>query len=507
MVVHLVGLCVLAVWWVISNPFERVNRQTERAALAALTVGGISLLIVHIASLGEFMHYDVPDEPWLVSMATNYADHGDLSPSYIASTFGTPDPILPRYYWAMGLWLRLTGDATPAQLRTFPLLVGGLAILILGLGLWRTASLTSLQKITGVVVLMALIPFVRTSHNLRMDIGLAVYGVLILVGLLKFFEADYRQKRWMLLMGAAFYIGLETVPTAAIPLACAAGLTLLLWFFRQPDRRQNWQYVGVYVAACALSILLYVIVHFSSNPQTSLDSFRQFSSLYFTQSRSLGPRLPFDNLVNVQLRYGLSLSPVELITLVLATMVVWRSGRSNDRWVLAPFGISLILLFGFFQFSYSYWVLFAPALAYIAARALRSKTAILIGTFVLAPALLSPPIHDMIYATQQQFNQHEIDTTAALADQIPADATILGEPIFWFSLHSTHNYIGWTGAGFYSKLHNLTLQESLEVINPDVVTCWQGTSERCTLVSDTGLYEPPKEFIVGENRYWIFLHR
>jgi len=366
-IVHVVGLVALVVWGITANRAELPNRRLQQAALVLLIGAALLVLTAHMTSLGEFMRYDAPDEPWLASMATHYADDGDLSPSYIASAFGTPDPILPRYYWAMGLWLRLIGHDTLAQLRTFPLMVGGLAVVIFGLTIWRIPALTTLQKWAGLLLFLTFSPLVRTSHNLRMDIGLAVYGVLILVGLLMFFELGYRQKRWPILMGAALLIGLETVPTAALPLGGAVGLILCIWFLRQPERSRNWPYIAVYAAAGAVSVMLYLALHFLPDVQTSLNGFRQFSDLYFTQSRSLGLRSPFSDLINIHVRFSLSLSPIELIAILLAAVIVWRAGRAGNRWVLAPVILSIIAMLGFLAFSYSYWVMFTPFIAYIVA--------------------------------------------------------------------------------------------------------------------------------------------
>ena len=141
---------------------------------------------------------------------------------------------------------------------------------------------------------------------------------------------------------------------------------------------------------------------------------------------------------------------------------------------------------------------------YIVARALYNKGVILVGIFVFVPALLCVPLYDMSDAIRQQSNQIEISRTAMLGDQIPADVTIVGEPVFWFALHSTRNYIGWTGISYYARVHDLPLKDTLQALNPHTVICWQGYVERCAAVTDTGLFAPATEFVVGEDRYWIF---
>ncbi len=146
LIVQVVGLCALTIALVVSL---REDQSLPRLALALVLVPGILLALVHIASLGEFMTLDLPDEPWLSSMATNYALHNQLSPSYIASVFGTPDPGLPRYFLAMGLWLKAVGSTTIQALRAFPLLVGILAAGLSAYVLLRQRRLNRIQVLAG----------------------------------------------------------------------------------------------------------------------------------------------------------------------------------------------------------------------------------------------------------------------------------------------------------------------------------------------------------------------
>ncbi len=190
-ITHVVILCGLAVVLVTSNPHEMANSRLLRIAISVSLILLLALAILHVASMSAFMRIDTPDEPANVSMATNFAENGDLSPTFLASSYGRPDIVFPRgYYLAMGLWLRLIQDTSLAALRTFPLLVGVLSAAVLAVAIRRTQTFTTLQIVVSVATLFSLSAFVRTTHNLRMDVALSLYGVLALWGILEFFRGE-----------------------------------------------------------------------------------------------------------------------------------------------------------------------------------------------------------------------------------------------------------------------------------------------------------------------------
>ncbi len=134
--VHLIGLCALAVILATDGPLDAPDRRLSRAAITVLAASGVITGLLYAVGVGEFLRIDNPDEPWTASLATTFADYGSLTSTYLASVHGNPDVVFPRlYYLAMGLWSRFVGNTDLHTLRWLPLMVGAAAAGVLGLGL------------------------------------------------------------------------------------------------------------------------------------------------------------------------------------------------------------------------------------------------------------------------------------------------------------------------------------------------------------------------------------
>ena len=151
-----------------------------------------ALIALAILSLGRFMPLDLPDEPWLAA-AVHFAQTGAgaLAPGSLSWAYGIPEPVLQRYYLAMGLWLRAAGDQSLLTLRAFPLLSAGLSAALFSLALRRDRRLTGAGRLIGLAALLSLSAFVRASHNLRADIGLAAYGAIIVWALVELGRVEH----------------------------------------------------------------------------------------------------------------------------------------------------------------------------------------------------------------------------------------------------------------------------------------------------------------------------
>lgn len=502
MIAYIIGLCLYTVWLVHDESVTGISKRLEQTIIGVLIVAGLLMVVAYTASVGEFMSLDLPDEPWLASMATNFALNDDLSPSYLASVYGSPDPALGRYYLLMGWWLRLVGSTSLVSLRLFPLLVAGLAVILTGVALRHGAGFTWRQTLTGVVVLLGFSAFGRTSHNLRMDIGLAVYGALVLWGLLEFFHRNHRQKRWTILLGMALIIGLETVPIIGLIFGTVVGLTLALWWLRQSGRRANSVYVVTYGAATILAGMSYFALHFLPDISANLQHYRDFSQLYASLTTLGELRDPFPTLLNYYAKFSMILSPVEIVIVVPALLLLSRRSPA-DRRLLMISGLTLLFLPILATSSYGYLVLFTPFLAYAVAATWRSRLMLMAGMAVLLPALVILPANDMVAATSQQKNAHIVAETSPLLEAIPPGSVVVGEPLFWFELHPERTFVGWTGVSRLSRLNGLSTEANLRALNVDVVICWTGYTDRCNAVAGYPMFDGTEDFVVNGETYWI----
>ena len=502
--VHIVSLSALVVAFTTGAAEAKTENTLKYMSLGVLAVSGITLIILHVVSLGEFMALDLPDEPWLASAATNFALHGNFSPSYIASVFGTPDPAISRYFFAMGLWAKLLSNTSISALRAFPLLAGGIAAVLTAFVLAKQ-GLSRTQVLIGLLVLISLSAFVRTSHNLRMDIGLSVYGILILWGIVSFFNSHEKQKRWPALMGFSLYVGLETVPFAGLPLGVTVGVALLVWLFKRPNWQKNWQYVAIYMITAAIACLAYLVAHFLPDLQASITGFSQFTRIKSDVSAAGEFRNPLLPLFNYHIHFSLLLSPIEFVIVAFSLIRLWQSQLPADRWIAAIIIGSAGLMLMLTPATYGYWTMYTPFIAYAIARMTTMRFTSRLATFVLIPALIAAPAYDLYQATVEKPNQKRLAEAETITSMFEPGSTILGEPLFWFTLHADHNYIGWTGFGRYRMVYDTSYAETMAILDPDSVICWTGY-DSCVRVTTLDQFSEPIEVEVDDNIYYVF-HR
>ncbi|MCA0455977.1 MAG: hypothetical protein LCI00_18515 [Chloroflexi bacterium] len=502
-IAHGIALCLIAAWYAFISVSEE-PLSINRRWLIGFVMAGIGLLLVlHVLSVGEFMQLDLPDEPWLTSMATNYAENNDLSPAFIGSSYGTPDPILPRYYGLMGMWLRIAGSSVVA-LRLMPLLVMVFVVVLVALILWRTPTFSPLQRWVGLLVLLSLTPLVRMSHNLRADIGLAVYGAIMLGVMLHLFSEQPAAKRWATLGGAALYLGLETIPFIALILAAVVGGMLILWLFRQKRLRNDWLVVVSYAVCCALALALYAAVRFLPDVQGSWLRYQRFSSVYSGQTGFGALRFPLESLLTYHLRFSLILSPVECGAVLAALVAGWRWGTTTLRWILLTFGIALLLMLTAVSFTFGYWTLFVPLVAYVVASVFTTQRVLVVGAVAL-PAMIAAPVMDLWAAIQTRPNQTALQAVDPLVTRIPTELTVIGENILWFPLHSQRTFMGVDGFWINQSGHpELTVNENIERLDVEALICVEG-NQACDLIVESGLFQPPEIVTLTTNQtYRIF---
>ncbi len=335
----------------------------------------------------------------------------------------------------------------------------------------------------------------RSSHDLRSDIGLGVYGALMLWGLLGCFDTTPRRRIWPLLTGLALYVGLESIPTVAFILAASAGLLLLIHF-----RLRRWQEVALYALGAALACGLYLGVHFLPDVQTNLTNYSEFARIYADVTASGQLENPLPVLLDYHLRFSMSLSPVEAVLLLIAGVSLIRSRYAADRWLLASFSLAAVVLVVFAPPSYGYWAMFAPFWAYAIARTANSK----IVLYALIPALAAAPLFDMARAAIDRPNSQRLAAADSISDRFEKGATILGEPLFWFTLEADHEYFGWTAMSRYRRRYGTSFDETIQALDPDSIICAVDFEDVCERIDALGWFTPPEAVTVDDHDYLIF---
>ena len=508
-------ICYVAQNHVVTEKRLRVPSQK----LVGFMLIGILVMqgILYVASSANFMALDLPDEPFNASIATNYALNNDLSSQYIGSAYGSPDVVFPRYYWLMGVWLKVVGSTSLTAQRTFPVIIAFVSLAIFIVAMWRlrhTLALTYIHILIAATVLVSLSTFLRTSHNLRMDILLALYGSLMLWGMLSFWQGGEQTKNKystksgsLILMGIAIFCGMESIPTVAMPISITTGIMLIVWWLKQPQKRNNFIYVVVYSAICMIGILAYYLFQFLPDITSSWARYRAFVQNYSSVTGVGTIHLPVDYLINTIGRFNLILSPVELILIVISVISLWRMKVNAERWMLASTGLGFLLMFLLFRLSYSYMVVFAPFVAYAVARVLYQWQRIR-SSFMLVSvaALVAIPMFDLLWSIQTRPNQAYLETLDLLTSQFPEGTIIVGEDAFWFNLHEHHTFIGINGIANYMGIKQVDALNALNTLKIDALLCDKG-SPQCQPLLDTGYFGTPTEYQISNSQYWIFWHK
>ncbi len=502
-IAHGILLSGLAVLFALENPQGKTTIRTRRYVLIAVTAAALGMIVLHLLSVESFMPLDLPDEVWLGSLATNLAYHGQLYSSYLMNAYGIPYPAAPYYYVVMSLWLRLTGGLSLLALRAFPLLVAGLGVMVVALLLWRSRDLTTLQRIAGIAVLLALTPFIRAAHDLRMDVGFVVYSGIVLLALLSYLQS--RRLRWLLLTGGALYLGMEVVPTVGVVLNGVIGLVLLGDYLLHHAGR--WRDLLSYAAACAGAGGLFLALHFLPDPTLKLSQYSAYTTHFYAELGKLTVNpLGFLNFISI----SSLLSPLEIVVVIAGVVITWRVGRGKDRLIVVIFAATALVLMTLGMTSYGYLLVLAPFIAYFSARALTpqaswSRGIVILGVFVLLPALISAPVYDMTSAMQDQSNQRTLAEVDLLSWRIPDGATVWADPLFWFTLNDRVTFVGRTGPDQVALERGISLLDAVKSLGVDVVICADGDQAMCAVGEQ--LFGAPYVFQTTNQRFLMYSAR
>lgn len=460
-----------------------------RASIAILILLGCVLLVLYVVSIGRYRNLDNSDEPWMANIATNYAQYGTMD-----SNYGGPqgDLFSPRYYLLMGLWLKLVGHTDLIALRAFPTLVSISALILMSFFLFRVSSFNTQQRIVGLIVMLSSLPFLWSAHNLRPEIGLAPYGVLVLITAYNYFNKPNASRWWLFFIGLSAYIGLDTIPTFTIEFAFIIGLIVIVHAFRWPLRYFQWAEVGSYLIGCIGGIALYAFIHFW--PISKLDNISLFLDNYRAGNTGRSPIVLF---------YGLSflnaVSPLEIVFVItLFILILWRN-RTPDRWIVAIFVAAIITAIFPWTATIGYLAVLAPFIAYMGARLCRSRIITVVIAFILLPALTSMAIYDMTDYLTLDENMSFVNHAEILKDKIPEGSTIVGMDKLWYVLHTNRTFIGWPGVLVAQIQHGLSFDQAVNSYKPDFVICQDDSPEYRKLI-DSGMFSPVDEARIQNQR-------
>lgn len=485
-IIHAAGMSALAVALLAPS-----KASTRRAGLFLVGLALI-LLIVHIASVGRFAPLnDVYDEAYLASGGTNYAQTGGISPAFTGSAYGDPDPALARFYVVMGLWLRLIDQTGMAALRSFSLLVGLVAALLTLVALLHERHFSRFQRITGLVVLLGLSTFVRTSHNVRMDVGLAACSALMLVLLLQAWRQPTRTKRFLFLAGLGLYIGLESVPTVSLNYGVAVGIGVVVAAVDFKARRLDWRAVLSYTAGAAIACTVYLIVHYLPDFEANLATMDDFTRVYVDMESVVAGQI--ERLFNF-IRMSATLSPVEPFVVIGAFVVALMQKRREPRLVAFIALLALLFIVVSIGGSYGYLAVLAPLVAYVAASAVEQARLRAVTAFVLLPAMIIAPLYDMTTMLVTDPNGQLLSELAAARAYVADDAKVVGPDVFWFALYDRADFIGWNGVAIYRNRKQIPETAALAELAPDVMIC------EATKPKDCENYAPGVEPMVIETQ-------
>jgi hypothetical protein len=503
-------LGVGAVLLALKQPTEAESPRMRRYAWVVAITVFVGMLAVHIGSVGHFGRLDdIYDEVWAASAMANFVQTGNFSPSLGGSPYGDTDPLFSRWLLWNGMWAGLLGNTDLFTLRGFPMFAGVLMIGVLSLTLWREPSLTHLSRTVGLALLVSLTVFGRTSHNLRMDIGLGLYGALLLLFLLEYLRDQDRGVRWLSLAGIVLYLGLETIPTVAFAVAFLVGLWLIWWMVwgehgsampLQGRLRMGWPGVAVYALGCLLAGAGYVVVHFLPDFATNLENFQRAQARYVLMG-SVASGNPLIPIASTH-RFSFVLSPIELFVIYAVLIAFWTRANLAERGLLVMVGVGQVVVHAMLGGSFGYQMTFVPFVVYAAARAIHGRTALILGVFVLLPVMAAAPLRDMVVDWRLQLNQRLIAELDLLSWRVPEGSTVIGDDLFWLTLHDQARFYGHSGLQHY-KTGNLIDNdpEMMRRIDPDIVICrpeLDTQSWLCDLAADYFGTEPePFEITMG----------
>ncbi len=508
-IAYTVAMAALTVLLAVDAPLAAPSRRMMRYATAWLAVMIVSLVVAHGVSVGHFARLDdVFDELMLTGNMTNFATNGRLTSSFLNEVYGTFDPSTPRYFLAGGLYLRLLGNQSLTALRSWPLVVGMVGAGLMALVLWREPGLRLWQRLLGLVLLLAGSAYVRMTHNMRMDIGLVVYATLMVLLVMTAVRSP-KPGRLYFIAGLILYIGLETQSFVALLHGVAYGLVMLIQVaiaHRDPWWQQLRRSAIPYAMGAAVACTLFLIVHFVPETQDRIVAVRSYGEIYADTTHSVGQGFPLRHWPR-SFRFSLLLSPVEPFVIAGTLALSLFAVPVRIRWFAITATLSVLLNWALLNNAHGYNNVVLPIVALCGAYLVRHRFALMAVVFVLLPAYVAAPVHDMVHATRAERNQQLIRELSLLDWRIPDGAHVVGSDVFWIVLQQRTQYTGASALKYIGFRHNVDdlSPDILAYLNPDIVICNPDNESWLCSIADEYYTAEPIVFDITDATYHVYL--
>jgi hypothetical protein len=301
------------------------------------------------------------------------------------------------------------------------------------------------------------------------------------------------------------YFGMETVPTVSVMLAFLVGLWVIWRAWAWPLRQLAWGRVLAYLVGCIIAMAGYLAARFLPDVQTSFANF-QLAQQTYIQMGSVTAGAPVLPLGSTH-RFSFVLSPIEPFV-VYAVLLLWAwRGTNAERGLLVVIGLTQLSLHGLLGGSLGYQMLFVPFVVYAVARVLRTRAGVVVGVMVLLPVMAAAPLNDMLTDWRLQLNQRLIAELDLLTWRVPEGATVVGDDLFWLTLHDRAQVYGHSALIHARQSYGApTIEATLDIIAPDMVICRPDQGDQAYICDWAAGYfdEEPDTFAITGRTYNVY---
>ena len=498
----------LVCWTIFSSVLICISssyNNTQETTLRHVIISGIflglilvSMSVVYVTSSSHYMILDLPDEPWVASMAISFLKEQQLDQTLIALKY---NPLFWHYYKWMALWLKYVG-ASFANMRLFSVIIAFASTLTLGTALfihWRKSSLIAIPiGIVGMIFVLIHPTFLRMSHNLRPDIVMALHSSLLVLSLLVFEHTH--KKIYLIVAGISLYVGLESIIYPSILVSCLFGVGLIWDWATRPDRAK-FQIILYYLSGNLIALGLYILLHYFPNVRENLMITPQFTNRY-TSRFSLTPlpilfyHIPFYN----------AISPLYASMMFIGLIIAGYVEKGLVRRVAIITIVTIAILFTTSITAVGYTAIIAPLVAFSIAGLVRYRSILFIVTIIIIPISATILIRDLNWTIQRKINQRTFDELRLIDWRIPQGSKVLVDDPTFFLVYSHKADILWRESlnlSSYAINHpNATEAEVFHALGINHIICEDGT-KLCDLAEQM-FSNDPIEFRTTRQIYWFY---
>jgi len=499
---YLIGWTIFAsVLIYLSSSYDNTQSLTSRH----IVISGVFLFTIFLGisvfyfiATPHYMILDLPDEPWSVSMAVSFLNKGRLDQTLIAQDY---HPLSSHYYKWMALWLKYAGSSFE-NMRLFSVMISILSTLVLGSALsiqWRKSSFVAIPVVVVGMIFVLIHPtFLRMSHNLRNDIGMALHSSLLI---LSFVVYQYTHKKFYLMLGGiSLYVGLESIIYPSILVAFLFGMGFIWDWIAQPDRTK-FEMILYYLLGCITSLTLYLTFHYFPNVADNIAITPQVSNNYtsrfsFTLSSIMSYYMPVYN----------AITPLYTSVMAIGLIIAVYVEKGLVRRVAIITIVTIAILFTTSITAVGYTAIIAPLVAFSIAGLVRYRSILFIVTIIIIPISATILIRDLNWTIQHKINQRTFDELRLIDWRIPQGSKVLVDDPTFFLVYSHKADILWRESlnlSSYAINHpNATEAEVFHALGINHIICEDGT-KLCDLAEQM-FSNDPIEFRTTRQIYWFY---